>query len=150
MDSETTSEIGIVQILLVEDNPADINMMQETLEDSRIANVLHVVTDGEDAMEFLRREGRFAAAPRPDIVLLDIGLPRKNGLEVLSEIKSDPILKRIPVIILTTSKAEEDILKSYELHANSYITKPVNLDGFLQVVKSIEEFWLWTVKLPPR
>lgn len=139
-----------INILLVEDNPADVNMMQETLEESDVALTLHVVNDGEKAMAFLNREGEFAAAPRPDLVLLDIGLPKKNGLEVLSEIKGDPALRRIPVIILTTSKAEEDILKSYDLHANSYITKPVHLDGFLQLVRLMKEFWFGTVKLPPR
>jgi two-component system, chemotaxis family, response regulator Rcp1 len=139
-----------IHILLVEDNPADVNMMQETLEESDVAATLHVVSDGEEAMAFLNREGKFAAAPRPDLVLLDIGLPKKNGLEVLSEIKGDPALLRIPVIILTTSKAEEDILKSYDLHANSYITKPVHLDGFLQLVRLLKEFWFGTVKLPPR
>jgi two-component system, chemotaxis family, response regulator Rcp1 len=141
---------SFVQILLVEDNPADVNMMQETLADSKIANTLDVVYDGERALQYLRREGAFAGAPRPDLILLDIGLPRMSGLEVLAEIKADPELKRIPVIVLTTSKAEEDIYKSYELHANSYITKPVDLDGFLKVVSAIEEFWFGIVKLPPR
>lgn len=137
-------------ILLVEDNPADAEMMRETLEESSVPVSLEVVSDGEAAMQFLRAEAPFAAAPRPDLVLLDIGLPRKNGLEVLAEIKGDPALRRIPVIILTTSKAEEDILKSYDLHANSYITKPVHLDGFLKLVEAIEQFWFTTAKLPPR
>lgn len=140
----------MINILLVEDNPADVNMMRETLEESEVAATLHVVSDGEEAMAFLHRQGEFAAAPRPDLVLLDIGLPKKNGLEVLAEIKGDPALRRIPVIMLTTSKAEEDILRSYDLHANSYITKPVHLDGFLQMVRLIKEFWFGTVKLPPR
>ena len=149
MASEATAERNI-HILLVEDNPADVNMMQETLEESMVAATLHVVSDGEAAIRFLHHEGAFAAVPRPDLVLLDIGLPKKNGLEVLAEVKGDPLLRRIPVIILTTSKAEEDILKSYDLHANSYITKPVHLDGFLQLVRSLKEFWLDTAKLPPR
>lgn len=149
MDSETNVDKPII-ILLVEDNPADINLLQEMLQESRILNILHFVTDGEDAMAFLRKDGRFAAAPRPDLILLDIGLPRKNGLEVLSEIKGDPALRRIPVIMLTTSQAEQDVFRSYDLHANSYITKPVHLDGFLQVLRAIEDFWLATVKLPSR
>lgn len=149
MASDATTDRA-VNILLVEDNPADVNMMRETLDESGMAVELHVVSDGEEAMEFLHREGPFAAVPRPDLVLLDIGLPRKNGLEVLSEVKGDPALRRIPVIILTTSKAEEDILKSYDLHANAYLTKPVHLDGFLQLVRSIKEFWFGSAKLPPR
>lgn len=149
MESEAVID-RMINILLVEDSPADVNMMRETLEESDVDATLHVVSDGEEAMAFLHRQGKFAAAPRPDLVLLDIGLPKKNGLEVLSEIKGDPALRRIPVIILTTSKAEEDILKSYDLHANSYITKPVHLDGFLQLVRLLKEFWFGTVKLPPR
>ena len=140
----------LIEILLVEDNRADANMMQETLTESKIANTVHVVTDGEQALAFLRRQGAFPAAPRPDLILLDIGLPKKNGLEVLAEIKNDPELRRIPVIILTTSKAEQDIYKSYDLHANSYITKPIHLEGFREVVKSIEDFWFGIVRLPPR
>jgi two-component system, chemotaxis family, response regulator Rcp1 len=139
-----------VTILLVEDNPADINMIEETLEETNFDCSLQVVNDGEAALDFLQRQGRFADAPRPDLILLDIGLPRKNGLEVLSEVKDDPALRRIPVIVLTTSKAEEDVLKSYDLHANSYISKPVHLEGFLEVMKSIQLFWLTTVKLPSR
>ena len=139
-----------VDILLVEDNPADVNLLRETFRESKIANNLHVVNDGERAMDFLHNRGEFAAAPRPDLVLLDIGLPKKNGLEVLAEIKTDPDLMLIPVIILTTSKAEEDIFRSYDLHANSYITKPVHLSEFFEVVKSIENFWFGIVKLPPR
>jgi two-component system, chemotaxis family, response regulator Rcp1 len=139
-----------VQILLVEDNPADVNLLEEVFLRSKIANNLHVVNDGDQAMDFLYKRGNFAASPRPDLVLLDIGLPRKSGLEVLAEIKGDPGLKRIPVVMLTTSKAEEDILKSYDLHANSYITKPVHLEQFFEVVKTIESFWFGIVKLPPR
>ena len=139
-----------VEILLVEDNLADVNMLRETFRESKIANNLHVVNDGELAMDFLYNRGKFATAPRPDLILLDIGLPRKNGLEVLGEIKSDPKLRSIPVIILTTSKAENDIFKSYDLHANSFITKPVHLSEFFEVVKSIEDFWFKIVKLPTR
>jgi CheY-like chemotaxis protein len=138
-----------VEILLVEDNPGDVDLTREALEIGKLSNTLHVVSDGEAAMAFLRREGQYAKAPRPDLVLLDLNLPRKNGREVLAEIKSDANLKRIPVVILTTSKAEEDILKTYNLHANCYVTKPMDLDQFIKVVKAIEEFWLTIVKLPP-
>jgi chemotaxis family two-component system response regulator Rcp1 len=139
-----------IDILLVEDNPADVNMLREIFEESPLGNNLHVVTDGELAMDFLYNRGNFAAAPRPDLILLDIGLPKKGGLEVLAEVKADPELKRIPVILLTTSKSEEDILKGYDLHANSYITKPVHLEQLFEVVKSIENFWFGIAKLPPR
>src|SRR6185369_8714715 len=141
---------GFVEILLVEDNPADVNMLQESFLESKIANVLHVVNDGEAALNFLYKREEFADAHRPDLVLLDIGLPKKNGLEVLAEIKADPDLRRIPVIILTTSKADEDILKSYDLHVNSYITKPVHLSELFEVMKGIENFWFGIAKLPPR
>jgi len=141
---------GFVEILLVEDNPADVNMLRERLLESKVANELHVVNDGEAALDFLYRRGEFAAAPRPDLVLLDIGLPKKSGLEVLAEVKADPDLRRIPVIILTTSKAEEDVLRGYDLHANSYITKPVHLSELFEVMKGIEDFWFGIVKLPPR
>ena len=144
------AEDMFIDILLVEDNPADVNMLREIFQESKIDNTVYVVNDGERAMDFLYQRGEFANSPRPDLVLLDIGLPRKGGLEVLAEIKGDPALKRIPVIMLTTSKAEEDILKSYDLHANSYITKPVHLDQFFEIVKSIENFWFGIVKLPPR
>ena len=139
-----------VEILLVEDNPADVNMMQETLRESKIANNLYVVSDGEQAMDFLHNQGDYAAAPRPDLILLDIGLPKKSGLEVLAEVKADLDLRQIPIIILTTSKSEEDIFKSYDLHANSYITKPVHLSELFEVVRGIEDFWFSIVKLPPR
>lgn len=138
-----------IEILLVEDNPGDVDLTREALEIGKLSNNLHVVDDGEEAMAFLRREGQYAKAPRPDLVLLDLNLPRKNGREVLAEIKSDENLKRIPVVILTTSKAEEDILKTYNLHANCYVTKPIDLDQFIKVVHAIEEFWLTIVKLPP-
>jgi two-component system response regulator len=138
-----------IEILLVEDNPGDADLAREALEGSKLHNALHVVGDGVEAMDFLWRKGKRADAPRPDLILLDLNLPRKDGREVLAEIKSDADLKRIPVVILTTSKDEEDILKSYNLHANCYITKPIDLSQFLKVVKSIEDFWLTIVKLPP-
>jgi CheY-like chemotaxis protein len=139
-----------VKILLVEDNPADVEILRESFLESKVANQLHVVNDGEAALNFLYRRGEFATAPHPDLVLLDIGLPKKSGLEVLAEIKVDPELRHVPVIILTTSQAEEDIFRSYDLHANSYITKPVHLSELFEVLKTIEDFWLGIVKLPPR
>jgi len=139
-----------VEILLVEDNPMDVIVTREALKEGKVCNNLNVVQDGEEAIQFLRREGQYANAPRPDVVLLDLNLPKKDGLAVLSEIKDDPTLKYIPVIVLTTSKAEEDIVKSYKLHANCFITKPVDLDQFTAVVKSIEDFWFEIVKLPPK
>ena len=138
-----------VEILLVEDNPGDVDLAKAALEDSKVRNALHVVNDGEEAMAFLRRRGKHKDAPRPDLVLLDLNLPKKDGREVLNEIKSDPDLMRIPVVILTISKDEEDILKSYNLHANCFITKPIDLSQFVKVVKAIEDFWLTIVKLPP-
>jgi two-component system response regulator len=138
-----------IEILLVEDNPGDVDLAREALENSKVHNTLHVVGDGEAAMAFLRRTGKYTGAPFPDLVLLDLNLPKKDGREVLAEIKSDDELKRIPVVILTTSKAEEDILKTYNLHANCYITKPIDLNQFLKVVQAIEEFWFTIVKLPP-
>ena len=137
-----------IEILIVEDNPGDVRLAQEILEESKVRNNLHVAEDGVEAIAFLRREGQYADAPRPDIILLDLNLPQKNGYEVLAEIKKDPDLKRIPVVVLTTSEAEEDILRTYDLHANCYITKPINLDRFIEVVRTIEEFWLTIVKLP--
>lgn len=137
-----------IVILMVEDNPADARLAREALRDSKIVNRLFHVADGVQAMEFLLRKGEFADAPRPDIVLLDLNLPRKDGREVLAELKQSPDLKRIPVVILTTSEAEQDILKSYELHANCYVTKPVDLDKFTRIVGVIEDFWLSIVKLP--
>jgi len=139
-----------VEILLAEDNPADVNMLREILRESKIANNLSVVNDGDDAVDFLRKRGEYAAAPRPDLILLDIGLPRKSGLDVLAEVKADPDLRQIPIIVLTTSKAEEDIFRSYDLHANSYITKPVHFSDLFEVVKLIEDFWFGIVKLPTR
>jgi CheY-like chemotaxis protein len=142
-------KLAPVKILLVEDNPADVRLTREALKEGKVRNNLHVVADGEAALAFLRREGQYARAPHPDLIFLDLNLPRKDGREVLAEIKEDPDLKRIPVVVLTTSTAEKDILQSYNLHANCYVTKPVHLDEFLSVVKSIDDFWLAIVKLPP-
>lgn len=139
-----------IEILMVEDNPGDVRLTVEALKEGKVRNNFHTVADGEEAMAYLRRQGRYAKAPRPDLVLLDLNLPKKSGREVLAEIKDDPELRRIPVVVLTVSQAEQDILKSYNLHANCYITKPVDLDQFLEVVKSIENFWLTVVMLPPR
>jgi len=137
-----------IDILLVEDSNADARLAQEALRTSKIRNVLHRVGDGEEAMAFLRREGRYADAPRPGLFLLDLNLPKKDGREVLPEIKGDENLKRIPVVVLTISSDEEDVLKSYNLHANCYITKPIALSQFVKMVKSIEDFWLTIVRLP--
>jgi chemotaxis family two-component system response regulator Rcp1 len=138
-----------VEILMVEDNPGDVRLTMEALRDAKVLNHMSVAADGVEAMAFLRREGKHAHAPRPDLILLDLNMPRKDGREVLAEIKADPDLRRIPVVILTMSTAEKDILESYDLHANCYIAKPVDLDQFLGVVQSIGEFWLATVRLPP-
>ncbi len=138
-----------IEILLVEDNPGDIRLTREGLKAGRIFNKLSVVEDGVEAMAFLRREGEYADAPHPDLILLDLNLPKKDGREVLKEIKSDPKLRRIPVVILTTSRAEEDIMGTYDQHANCYITKPLDFDQFVNVVKTIENFWLTIVRLPP-
>lgn len=137
-----------IEILLVEDSPGDVRLTREALRDAKVQNILHVASDGMEATSFLWRQGKDADAPRPDLILLDLNLPKKSGREVLEEIKRDPNLKTIPVVILTTSSAEEDILRSYQLHANCYITKPVDLDQFLKVVKTIDNFWLAIVKLP--
>jgi two-component system, chemotaxis family, response regulator Rcp1 len=139
-----------IEILMVEDNPGDVRLTVEALREGKVRNNFHTVADGVEAMAFLRQQGSYAEAPRPDLILLDLNLPKMNGREVLAEIKEDLELRRIPVVILTVSKAEQDILKSYNLHANCYITKPVDLDQFLTVVKSIEDFWLTIVMLPPR
>ncbi len=142
------ASIDPIQILLVEDSPGDVALTTEALRDARIANDLHVVGDGEAALAFLRGEGEYAGAPRPDLMLLDLNLPRKDGREVLAEVKWDENLRRIPVVVLTTSTAEVDILRSYDLHANCYISKPVDFGEFLDVVRSIEGFWLSIVRLP--
>lgn len=137
-----------VEILLVEDNPGDVRLTKEALRESKVRNNLSVVHDGVEALAYLRREGPYAEATRPDLVLLDLNLPRKDGREVLSEMKDDDSLRRIPVVILTTSRAEQDIVKTYNLHANCYISKPVDLDQFITVVKTIEDFWFTIVTLP--
>jgi chemotaxis family two-component system response regulator Rcp1 len=143
-------EIGRpIEILLVEDNPGDVELTAVALRQGKVYNQMRVVEDGEAALAFLRREAPYAAAPRPDVILLDLNLPRKDGREVLAEIKADEGLKQIPVIVLTTSAAEEDILRAYNLAVNCYITKPVDLDQFIKVVKAIEDFWFTVVKLPP-
>ena len=137
-----------IEILLVEDNRGDARLTVEALKEGKVRNKLHVTEDGVEAMAFMHREGKYADAPRPDLILLDLNLPKKDGREVLAEIKDDPQLKRIPVVVLTISKAQDDILKTYSLHANCYITKPVDLEQFITVVKSIEDFWLTIAKLP--
>ena len=139
-----------VDILLVEDNPADVRLTQEALKEGKMANDLHVVSDGEQAVQFLRRQDAFADAPRPDLILLDLNLPKKSGRDVLAEIKGDEELKRIPVVVLTTSKAEEDICRSYDLNCNCFVTKPVDFDQFVDVIRSIDRFWLSVVTLPPK
>src|SRR6186713_1317914 len=140
----TADDSQPISVLLVEDDPGDVVLIEEAFEHNKVRNSLQVVGDGVEAMEYLR-----SAAARPDLVLLDLNLPRKDGREVLAEIKADPELKRIPVVVLTTSKADEDILRSYDLHANCYITKPVDLEQFIEVVRSIDDFWLTVVRLPP-
>ncbi|MFI6980655.1 response regulator [Embleya sp. NPDC050154] len=141
---------GAIEVLLVEDDPGDVLMTREAFEDNKVRNSLHVVSDGVEAVAFLRREGEFADAPRPDLILLDLNLPRKDGREVLEEIKADEDLRRIPVVVLTTSEAEEDVLRSYHLHANAYVTKPVDFEQFISVVRHIDEFFVSVVKLPTR
>lgn len=137
-----------IEILLVEDSPSDVRLTREALKDAKILNNLSVASDGEEAMEYLHRTGRHADAVRPDLVLLDLNLPRKDGREVLAEMKADEELRSIPVVVLTTSRSEEDVLRAYDLHANCYITKPVGLDQFLRIVESIHGFWLSIVTLP--
>lgn len=146
--NSSLNSIHPIEILLVEDNPGDVRLTMEVFKEAKIHNNLHVAVDGIEAMTFLRRGGKYSKASRPDLILLDLNLPKKDGREVLAEIKNDPLLRSIPVVVLTTSKAEEDILKSYDLHVNCYITKPVDLDQFIEVVKGIEDFWLTIVKLP--
>ena len=149
MIQNTTTEQSI-EILLVEDNPADVLLMEEALREGKMLNKLYVAGNGDEALDFLYRRGKHRDASRPDLIMLDLNLPKKDGREVLAEIKNDPELKRIPVVVITTSKSEEDIVKSYNLHANCYVTKPVRLSQFFQVVKNIEEFWFDVVKLPPK
>jgi two-component system, chemotaxis family, response regulator Rcp1 len=144
------SIIKVVDILVVEDNAGDARLIREVLNDSKILSSLYIAKDGVDAMDFLHRKGKYKTVPKPDLIILDLNLPRKDGREVLAEIKNDGELKQIPIVIMTISQAEEDILKSYNLHANCYITKPIDLNQFIKVVKSIEDFWFSIVKLPPK
>ena len=148
MDVSTT--VNPVEILIVEDNPGDVRLAREGLSECKIRNNLHAVDDGIKAMAFLRKQGEYVRTPRPDLILLDLNLPKKDGREVLREIKEDESLRFIPVVVLTTSKAEEDIVKSYSLHANCYVTKPLGLQQFVEVVQSIENFWFTIVKLAPK
>lgn len=138
-----------IHILMVEDNEGDVVLARTALQTAKLRNDLHVVPDGVEAVAYLRRQGGYAAAPRPDLILLDLNLPRKDGREVLAEIKSDPDLRSIPVVVLTSSRAEQDVVKSYDLHANCYLVKPVDFPGLLEIVQSIEHFWLTLVTLPP-
>lgn len=140
----------VVEILLVEDNAGDVRLTREALKEGRIRNRLHVVSDGEHALRFLRKQDEYADAPRPDLILLDLNLPRLDGREVLTDIKNDPLLKQIPVVVLTSSRAEKDLLSAYDQHANCFITKPVGFEDFMEVVRSIESFWLTIVVLPPK
>jgi|ERR1035437_2305006 CheY-like chemotaxis protein len=145
---ETIEGTKAVEILLVEDNPADVRLIRETFKDFKIRNNLSVAKDGVEAMAFIKKEGAFFSAPRPDVILMDLNLPKKSGFDVLAEIRQIPELKKIPVVILSTSDSERDILRSYDLHANCFVTKPVGLDEFIKIVMSIENFWLSIVKLP--
>ena len=148
--TEALSTPPPVEILLVEDDPGDVLMTQEALSDAKLVNNLHVVDNGEEALTFLRQEGQYADAPRPGLILLDLNLPRVDGRQVLAEIKADEGLRRIPVVVLTTSEAEEDILRSYDLHANAYVTKPVDFEAFVRVVRQVDDFYISVVRLPPR
>ncbi len=144
------SEGKPIDILLVEDNPGDVRLTKEALRDAKVLNEIYVARDGVEAMDFLNRQGNFKQVPIPDLILLDLNLPKKDGREVLAEVKSDPKLKRIPIVVLTTSKADEDIVRSYSLHANAYITKPVDLNRFAEIIHALEEFWFTVVRLPPK
>ena len=146
----TPEHVEMIDVLLVEDDPGDVVLIQEAFEDNKVRNRLHVVADGVEALAFLRREGEYGDMPQPDLVLLDLNLPRKDGREVLAEAKADEELQHIPIVVLTTSKAEEDVLRSYKLHANAYVTKPVDFDRFIEVVRQIDEFFVTVVKLPNR
>jgi CheY-like chemotaxis protein len=148
--STPSNESRTIVILLVEDNPGDASLTQEAMRDSNTTNLMHVVEDGVEAMQFLRRQGRYGDAPRPDLILLDLNLPKKDGREVLSEIKADPRLLHIPVIILSSSDAERDLMHAYQLHASCFVKKAVELEDFFKVLRAVSEFWLATVKLPPR
>jgi CheY-like chemotaxis protein len=140
----------LISVLLVEDDPGDVMLIREAFAENKVGNVLSVVSDGVEAMKFVRGEGEYATLERPDLVLLDLNLPRKSGAEVLAEIKGDPSLSTIPVVVLTTSQAEEDVLRSYEMHANAYVTKPVDFERFGEIVRQIDDFFVGIVKLPPR
>ena len=142
-------DLNPIQILMVEDNDGDILLTTRALKEAKVANHVHVAHDGVEALEFLRRQGKYADAPRPDLIILDLNLPRKDGRQVLAEIKPDPELRSIPVVVLTSSNAEADVVKSYDLHANCYLVKPVDFAGLMAIIKSIESFWLTVVKLPP-
>jgi CheY-like chemotaxis protein len=146
----TPEQVELIDVLLVEDDAGDVLLIEEAFADNKVRNRLHTVPDGVEALAFLRREGQYADAPKPDLVLLDLNLPRKDGREVLAEVKADEALRHIPVVVLTTSKAEEDVLRSYKLHANAYVTKPVDFDRFIEVVRQIDDFFVTVVKLPPR
>lgn len=139
---------AVIELLLVEDDPGDVLMTREALGDSKLLNNLNVVDNGEQALSFLRKEGEFANAPRPDLILLDLNLPRLDGREVLATVKADPDLRTIPVVVLTTSDAEEDVIRSYQLHANAYVTKPVDFESFVSVVRQVDDFFLTVVRLP--
>ena len=139
-----------IEILLAEDNPGDVRLTEKALEHGKILNNLYVVNNGIEAMEFLQQEGEYADEPRPDLVLLDLNMPKMDGRDVLEEMREDPSLRRIPVVVLTSSEAEEDVVRSYELNANAYLTKPVNFDGFVDIVGRIEDFWFSVVKMPPK
>jgi len=140
----------MIEILLVEDNPADVELTRESLKDSGIVNSLHVTYDGEEALRFLRKEGEFSDKPAPDLIFLDLNLPKVDGREVLREVKDDPVLRKIPVVVLTSSQADEDIVRTYDLHANCFVSKPLDLDQFTTVVKKIEDFWFGIVRLPAK
>ncbi len=142
------TELDVVDVLLVEDDDGDVLMTREAFEHHKIRNNLHVVNDGEQALQFLRREGEYADAPRPGLILLDLNLPRRDGREVLAELKNDPELRLIPVVVLTTSEAEEDVVRSYALHANAYVSKPVDFERFIEVIRQIDDFFVTVVKLP--
>jgi two-component system, chemotaxis family, response regulator Rcp1 len=149
MPAPPSGSASPIQILMAEDNPADARLVREVMSESKILNEIHVVPDGVEAMAFLRRAGKYANAPRPSLIFLDLNMPRKDGREVLSEIKSDPDLRRIPVVVMTSSKAEEDIAQAYDEHANCYVRKPIDFDQFHTVVKAISQFWFTAVELPP-
>jgi two-component system, chemotaxis family, response regulator Rcp1 len=142
--------VETIDILLVEDNPGDVRLTKEALKDAKVLNEVYIAQDGVEAIDFLNRKGKYVNMPTPDMILLDLNLPRKDGREVLAEIKQDPKLKHIPVVVLTTSKADEDIIRTYNLHANAYITKPVDLNRFIEIMHTLEEFWFSIVKLPPK